>query len=55
APSPTRVSGPWGPLIARRPCPQGDPSVCMGSGSCTVAIFSCPARPSGWAGLYFCR
>jgi hypothetical protein len=28
--------------------------VCMGFGSCTVSIFSCPAtRPSGWVGSIF--
>ncbi|KAF9450114.1 hypothetical protein P691DRAFT_726684 [Macrolepiota fuliginosa MF-IS2] len=43
APSSIRVCGPWQPPIARRPCPQGDSAVCMGFGSCTVLIFSCPA------------
>ncbi|KZT72379.1 hypothetical protein DAEQUDRAFT_664212, partial [Daedalea quercina L-15889] len=42
----------WGPLIARRPCPQGVPAVCMGFGSCTVEIFSCPA-PAPRAGQAF--
>ncbi|KAI6028706.1 hypothetical protein F5J12DRAFT_807143, partial [Pisolithus orientalis] len=37
------VCGPWGPSIARRPCPPRVPAVCMGFGSCTVSIFSCPA------------
>ncbi|KZT72371.1 hypothetical protein DAEQUDRAFT_644163, partial [Daedalea quercina L-15889] len=37
----------WGLLIARRPCPQGVPAVCMGFGSCTVEIFSCPASALG--------
>ncbi|XP_006459870.1 hypothetical protein AGABI2DRAFT_67942 [Agaricus bisporus var. bisporus H97] len=43
APSRLRVCGLWRPSIARRPCPQGDFAVCMGFGSCTVLIFSCPA------------
>ncbi|KZT67354.1 hypothetical protein DAEQUDRAFT_658956, partial [Daedalea quercina L-15889] len=43
----------WGPLIARRPCPQGDPTVCMGFGSCTVSIFSCPASALGLGGPLF--
>ena len=47
APSSTRVCGPWGPLIARRPCPQGDPAVCTGFGSCTVSIFPCPVSALG--------
>ena len=47
APSPTWVCGPWGLLIARRPCPQGDSAVCTGFGSCTVSIFSCPASALG--------
>ncbi|EPT04272.1 hypothetical protein FOMPIDRAFT_43979, partial [Fomitopsis schrenkii] len=42
----------WGPLIARRPCPQGDPAVCMGFGSCTVSIFSCPASALGLGGPF---
>ena len=37
------VYGPWRLFIARRPCPQRDSTVCMGLGSCTVSIFSCPA------------
>ncbi|KAH9892727.1 hypothetical protein C8Q73DRAFT_699239 [Cubamyces lactineus] len=53
APSRTWVRGPWGPLIARRPCPQGDPAVCMGFGSCTVQIFSCPASALGLGGPFF--
>ncbi|KAI6038339.1 hypothetical protein EDC04DRAFT_1990595 [Pisolithus marmoratus] len=43
APSWIWVRGPWGSSIARRPCPQRVPAVCMGFGSCTVAIFSSPA------------
>ncbi|EJF57185.1 hypothetical protein DICSQDRAFT_70041 [Dichomitus squalens LYAD-421 SS1] len=31
----------------RRPCPQGDPAVCTGFGSCTVSIFPCPASALG--------
>ncbi|KAI0333848.1 hypothetical protein GY45DRAFT_187449 [Cubamyces sp. BRFM 1775] len=53
APSCTWVRGPWGPLIARRPCPQGDLAVCMGFGSCTVPIFSCPASALGLGGPFF--
>ena len=45
--------GPWGPPIARRPCPQGEPAVCMGFGSCTVSIFSCPAPAFGLGGPFF--
>ncbi|KAF9529759.1 hypothetical protein CPB83DRAFT_764451, partial [Crepidotus variabilis] len=37
------VGGPWKSFIARRPCPQRVSAACMGSGSCTVLIFSCPA------------
>ncbi|KZT71730.1 hypothetical protein DAEQUDRAFT_95193, partial [Daedalea quercina L-15889] len=48
-----RERWPWGPLIARRPCPQGDPAVCMGFGSCTVSIFSCPASALGLGGPFF--
>ena len=55
APSCTRVRGPWGPLIARRPCPQGDLAVCTGFGSCTVSIFPCPASALGLGRpLIFC-
>ncbi|TFK44981.1 hypothetical protein BDQ12DRAFT_742660 [Crucibulum laeve] len=43
APSCNRVCGPWRSSIARRPCPQRVSAACMGSGSCTVSIFSCPA------------
>ncbi|TFK65582.1 hypothetical protein BDN72DRAFT_773151, partial [Pluteus cervinus] len=43
APSRLWVCGPWRLPIARRPCPQGVAVVCMGFGSCTVLIFSCPA------------
>ncbi|KAF9478145.1 hypothetical protein BDN70DRAFT_836536 [Pholiota conissans] len=43
APSITWVCGPWKSPIARRPCPQGVSTACMGLGSCTVSIFSCPA------------
>ncbi|OAX41443.1 hypothetical protein K503DRAFT_493657 [Rhizopogon vinicolor AM-OR11-026] len=47
----SQVCGPWRSFIARRPCPQGVSAVCMGSGSCTVSIFSCPitATLAGWA------
>ena len=45
--------GPRGPPIARRPCPQGEPAVCMGFGSCTVSIFSCPAPAFGLGGPFF--
>ena len=44
--------GPWGPPIARRPCPQGEPAVCMGFGSCTVLIFSCPSPAFGLGGPF---
>ncbi|KAI0705032.1 hypothetical protein C8T65DRAFT_653491, partial [Cerioporus squamosus] len=55
APSRTWVRGPWGPLIARRPCPQGDLAVCTGFGSCTVSIFPCPASALGLGRpLIFC-
>ena len=47
--------GPRGPPIARRPCPQGEPAVCMGFGSCTVPIFSCPAPALGLGGLFCVR
>ncbi|KIM40372.1 hypothetical protein M413DRAFT_73658, partial [Hebeloma cylindrosporum] len=43
APSSTWVCGPWRSFIARRPCPQRVSAACMGLGSCTVSIFSCPA------------
>ncbi|KZV72435.1 hypothetical protein PENSPDRAFT_566104, partial [Peniophora sp. CONT] len=39
--------------IARRPCPQGEPAVCMGFGSCTVSIFPCPAPAFGLGGPLF--
>ncbi|ETW83682.1 hypothetical protein HETIRDRAFT_47915 [Heterobasidion irregulare TC 32-1] len=42
-PSGTWVRGPWGPSIARRPCPQRVPAVCMCFGACIVSIFSCSA------------
>ncbi|KAG2030744.1 hypothetical protein BDR03DRAFT_974147 [Suillus americanus] len=47
----SQVRGPWRPFIARRPCPQRVSAVCMGFGSCTVSIFSCPttATLAGWA------
>ncbi|KZV63753.1 hypothetical protein PENSPDRAFT_200204 [Peniophora sp. CONT] len=45
--------GPRGPPIARRPCPQGEPAVCMGFGSCTVSIFPCPAPAFGLGGPFF--
>ena len=45
--------GLWGPLIARRPCPQGAPAVCMGFGSCTVSIFPCPASALGLGRPFF--
>ncbi|KAG2337463.1 hypothetical protein BDR05DRAFT_1047042 [Suillus weaverae] len=50
----SQVLGLLGPFIARRPCPQRVPSVCVSSGSCTVSIFSCPttATLAGWA-LFF--
>ncbi|KAI6003831.1 hypothetical protein EDD15DRAFT_2220506, partial [Pisolithus albus] len=55
APSWIRVCGPWGPSIARRPCPQRVPVVCMGFGSCTVSIFSCPAMATlAGQALFFC-
>ncbi|KIY61507.1 hypothetical protein CYLTODRAFT_477954, partial [Cylindrobasidium torrendii FP15055 ss-10] len=44
--------GLWNSFIARRPCPlQRKSAVCMGFGSCTVSIFSCPtlATLAGWA------
>ncbi|EKM55192.1 uncharacterized protein PHACADRAFT_71118, partial [Phanerochaete carnosa HHB-10118-sp] len=53
APSYTWVCGPWGPLIARRPCPQGGPAVCTGFGSCTVSIFPCPASALGLGRPFF--
>ncbi|KAM5537886.1 hypothetical protein V8D89_008362 [Ganoderma adspersum] len=53
ATSRTRVRGPWGPPIARRPCPQGDLAVCTGFGSCTVSIFSCPASALGLGRPFF--
>ncbi|KAH9833599.1 uncharacterized protein C8Q71DRAFT_774101, partial [Rhodofomes roseus] len=43
----SRERWPWGSLIARRPCPQGDLTVCMGFGSCIVSIFPCPASALG--------
>ncbi|EPT02501.1 hypothetical protein FOMPIDRAFT_38344, partial [Fomitopsis schrenkii] len=39
--------------IARRPCPQGVLAVCMGFGSCTVSIFSCPASALGLGRPFF--
>ncbi|KAG2086595.1 uncharacterized protein F5147DRAFT_728786 [Suillus discolor] len=47
----SQVLGLLGPFIARRPCPQRVPSVCVSFGSCTVSIFSCPttATLAGWA------
>ncbi|KAM6504183.1 hypothetical protein JOM56_001126 [Amanita muscaria] len=46
--------GLWKLPIARRPCPQGGATVCMGFGPCTVSIFSSPAiAVSGWAGHLF--
>ncbi|KAM5536600.1 hypothetical protein V8D89_009695 [Ganoderma adspersum] len=53
APSWTWVRGPWGLLIARRPCPQGGLAVCMGFGSCTVSIFPCPASALGLGRPFF--
>ncbi|KAH9832576.1 uncharacterized protein C8Q71DRAFT_777161, partial [Rhodofomes roseus] len=50
SPSCYRERWPWGSLIARRPCPQGGPAVCMGFGSCTVSIFPCPASALGLGG-----
>ena len=48
------VCGPWGPSIARRPCPQRVPVVCMGFGPCTVSIFPSPAMATlaGQASLF---
>ncbi|KAI0682573.1 hypothetical protein BC835DRAFT_1399179 [Cytidiella melzeri] len=53
APSRTWDCGPWRPSIARRPCPQREFAVCMGFGSCTVSIFSCPASALGLGGPSF--
>jgi hypothetical protein len=40
--------------IARRPCPQWPALVCMGFGSCTVSIFSCPAfGPRAGRAIFF--
>ena len=48
--------GPWGPLIARRPCPQGESVVCMGVIPHALSkYFPVPLRPSGWVGSYFCQ
>ena len=49
----TTGCGPWRPLIARRPCPQGGSAVCTGFGSCTVSIFPCPASALGLGRPYF--
>jgi hypothetical protein len=35
-PSGTWWRWPWEPFIARRPCPQREPAVCMCFGACTV-------------------
>jgi len=50
----SQVRGPWRPFIARRPCPQRVSAVCMGFGSCTVSIFSCPimATLARWAFIF---
>ena len=37
------VCGLWRWSIARRLCPQRVSTACMGFGSCTILIFSCPA------------
>jgi hypothetical protein len=39
--------------IARRPCPQRRPVVCMGFGSCTLSIFPCPASALGLGRPFF--
>ncbi|KIL62199.1 hypothetical protein M378DRAFT_58415, partial [Amanita muscaria Koide BX008] len=54
-PSRTWDYGLWRFPIARRPCPQGVATVCMGFGSCTVLIFSCLPWPilAGQAFFFF--
>ncbi|PBK93295.1 hypothetical protein ARMGADRAFT_930100 [Armillaria gallica] len=56
APSRNRVCGLWRSFIARRPCPQRVSAACIGSGLCTVSIFSCPtlATLAGWASFFLC-
>ena len=45
--------GPWGPLIARRPCPQGHLRFVWASAHAPSQYFPVLLRPSGWAGHFF--
>ncbi|KAI0790049.1 hypothetical protein C8Q75DRAFT_819075 [Abortiporus biennis] len=53
-PSPTWGCGPWGPSIARRPCPyRGNPRFVWAPAHAPSQYFPVLLRPSGWAGHYF--
>ncbi|KAI0090889.1 hypothetical protein BDY19DRAFT_1035754 [Irpex rosettiformis] len=54
APSWTWVCGPWGPSIARRPCPyRGNSRFVWASAHAPSQYFPVLLRPSGWAGHFF--